>query len=304
MHVLVTGGLGYIGVPSCIALIQHGHQVTILDNLHHSSLEALAYIEQQTGLCVAFIQADIRDTEALSQLFKHTQIDAVLHLAGLKSILESMQYPTWYEDVNHLAVQDLVHVMQCFGVAKLVFSSSATIYESAVHSALCEKSKIDPHSPYGVSKYQAECYLQQYGLKYPELQVSILRYFNPIGGWVNPQLQGCQVLDYLRLAHVSQQTFQVYGTGIRDYVHVLDVAQANVLALTQLQGIQILNIASGQATSVLDLIRQYEVVHQCRIAVEMQPPREGEQQGGYACIAQAYQVLKWQPQYSLSQALN
>ncbi|WP_151984776.1 UDP-glucose 4-epimerase GalE [Acinetobacter radioresistens] len=321
--VLVTGGAGYIGSHTCIELLQAGHEVIVLDNLSNSSEEALHRVQQLTQKSLVFIQGDIRDHQVLDQIFDEYKIDAVIHFAGLKAVGESQQVPLVYFDNNIAGSIALVQAMQKAQVYRLVFSSSATVYDEANISPLKEEMPTGmPSNNYGYTKLMVEQILEKLSIADERWSIALLRYFNPVGahqsGQIGEDPQGIpnNLMPYITQVAVGRrETLSIYGsdydtvdgTGIRDYIHVVDLANAHLCALNNRlnsQGCRAWNIGTGQGSSVLQVKNAFEAVNQVKIPFEFVPRRTGDVAISFADNSRAMAELGWQPRYTLEDMLK
>ncbi|MCK4087996.1 UDP-glucose 4-epimerase GalE [Acinetobacter radioresistens] len=321
--VLVTGGAGYIGSHTCIELLQAGHEVIVLDNLSNSSEEALHRVQQLTQKSLVFIQGDIRDHQVLEQIFDEYKIDAVIHFAGLKAVGESQQVPLVYFDNNIAGSIALVQAMQKAQVYRLVFSSSATVYDEANISPLKEEMPTGmPSNNYGYTKLMVEQILEKLSIADERWSIALLRYFNPVGahqsGQIGEDPQGIpnNLMPYITQVAVGRrEKLSIYGsdydtvdgTGIRDYIHVVDLANAHLCALNSRlnsQGCRAWNIGTGQGSSVLQVKNAFEAVNQVKIPFEVVPRRTGDVAISFADNSRAMAELGWQPRYTLEDMLK
>ncbi len=321
--VLVTGGAGYIGSHTCIELLQAGHEVIVLDNLSNSSEEALHRVQQLTQKSLVFIQGDIRDHQVLEQIFDEYKIDAVIHFAGLKAVGESQQVPLVYFDNNIAGSIALVQAMQKAQVYRLVFSSSATVYDEANISPLKEEMPTGmPSNNYGYTKLMVEQILEKLSIADERWSIALLRYFNPVGahqsGQIGEDPQGIpnNLMPYITQVAVGRrEKLSIYGsdydtvdgTGIRDYIHVVDLANAHLCALNNRlnsQGCRAWNIGTGQGSSVLQVKNAFEAVNQVKIPFELVPRRTGDVAISFANNSRAMAELGWQPRYTLEDMLK
>ncbi len=321
--VLVTGGAGYIGSHTCIELLQAGHEVIVLDNLSNSSEEALHRVQQLTQKSLVFIQGDIRDHQVLEQIFDEYKIDAVIHFAGLKAVGESQQVPLVYFDNNIAGSITLVQAMQKAQVYRLVFSSSATVYDEANISPLKEEMPTGmPSNNYGYTKLMVEQILEKLSIADERWSIALLRYFNPVGahqsGQIGEDPQGIpnNLMPYITQVAVGRrEKLSIYGsdydtvdgTGIRDYIHVVDLANAHLCALNSRlnsQGCRAWNIGTGQGSSVLQVKNAFEAVNQVKIPFEFVPRRTGDVAISFADNSRAMAELGWQPRYTLEDMLK
>ncbi|EXC31486.1 UDP-glucose 4-epimerase GalE [Acinetobacter radioresistens] len=321
--VLVTGGAGYIGSHTCVELLQAGHEVIVLDNLSNSSEEALHRVQQLTQKSLVFIQGDIRDHQVLEQIFDEYKIDAVIHFAGLKAVGESQQVPLVYFVNNIAGSIALVQAMQKAQVYRLVFSSSATVYDEANISPLKEEMPTGmPSNNYGYTKLMVEQILEKLSIADERWSIALLRYFNPVGahqsGQIGEDPQGIpnNLMPYITQVAVGRrEKLSIYGsdydtvdgTGIRDYIHVVDLANAHLCALNNRlnsQGCRAWNIGTGQGSSVLQVKNAFEAVNQVKIPFEFVPRRTGDVAISFANNSRAMAELGWQPRYTLEDMLK
>ncbi|MEN8426836.1 UDP-glucose 4-epimerase GalE [Acinetobacter schindleri] len=320
--VLVTGGAGYIGSHTCLELLNAGHEVVVLDNLSNSSKESLNRVQALASKSLDFIQGDILDQNILNQIFSTYQIDAVIHFAGLKAVGESQQIPLTYFENNISGSISLVQAMQRAGVFRLVFSSSATVYDEANISPLNEDMPTGmPSNNYGYTKLIVEQLLQKLSASDDRWSIALLRYFNPVGahksGQIGEDPQGIpnNLMPYVTQVAVGRREKlfifgddydTVDGTGVRDYIHVVDLANAHLCALTnrlQAQGCRAWNIGTGEGCSVLQIKNTFEQVNEVQIPFEIAPRREGDVATSFADNTRAVKELGWQPQYGLEDML-
>lgn len=320
--ILVTGGAGYIGSHTCIQLLEAGYEVVVFDNLSNSSEQALVRVQQLVGKSLTFIQGDIRDAVALDQVFEQYAIDAVIHFAGLKAVGESQQIPLTYFDHNIAGSISLFNAMQRAQVFNLVFSSSATVYDEANISPLNEDMPTGmPSNNYGYTKLIVEQILQKLAVAEPRWSIALLRYFNPVGahqsGCIGEDPQGIpnNLMPYVtqvavgrreQLSIYGQDYDTIDGTGVRDYIHVVDLANAHLCALKNrltAQGCRAWNIGTGNGSSVLQVIKTFEQVNGVKVAYQFAPRREGDIATSFSDNARAVAELGWTPQYDLADML-
>jgi UDP-glucose 4-epimerase len=319
MRVLVTGGTGYIGSHTCLSLIAAGHSLVALDNLCNSSSESLNRIAALTGVQIPFVNADVRHEAAVLAALNNHRIDAVIHFAGLKSVAESVAHPARYFDNNVEGTACVARAMQRAGVEQLVFSSSASVYGLGSSGCVAEDAPTAPANAYAESKLRAEAELTR-AAQGSAMRVALLRYFNPVGahesGTMGEDPAGlpnnlmpyvCQVavgrLPKLRVFGNDYPTPD--GTGVRDYIHVMDLAEGHVAALDHLEmrapgSAFMCNLGSGQGHSVLDVIHTFERVNSITIPYEIVARRAGDVASYYADPTLATRVLKWRTQRSLA----
>lgn len=320
--ILVTGGAGYIGSHTCVELLNAGHEVIVLDNLCNSSSESLSRVEKLTQKSLKFIEGDIRDSQLLDQVFQQNSIDAVIHFAGLKAVGESQQIPLAYFDNNIAGSISLVQAMQRAQVFKLVFSSSATVYGENNPSPLNEEMPTGmPTNNYGYTKLIVEQLLQKLSISDERWSIALLRYFNPVGahksGQIGEDPQGIpnNLMPFVtqvavgrreKLSIFGHDYDTVDGTGVRDYIHVVDLANAHLCALNNrltTQGCRAWNIGTGNGISVLQVKNTFEQVNGVAIPFELVPRREGDVATCFADNTRAVQELGWTPQYGLEDML-
>lgn len=320
--ILVTGGAGYIGSHTCVELLNAGHDVIVFDNLSNSSEESLRRVQKLANRSLVFVQGDIRDANALDQLFKSHEIEAVIHFAGLKAVGESQEKPLIYFDNNIAGSIQLVKAMEKAGVYTLVFSSSATVYDEVNISPLNENMPTGiPSNNYGYTKLIVEQLLQKLSLANPKWSIALLRYFNPVGAHKSAQIgedpQGIpnNLMPYVTQVAVGRrEKLSIYGndydtvdgTGVRDYIHVVDLANAHLCALNNRlskQGCRVWNIGTGNGCSVLEVKDTFEKVNGVSVAFEFAPRRSGDVAISFADNTRAITELGWQPQYTLEDML-
>lgn len=320
--ILVTGGAGFIGSHTCVELLNSEHDVIVLDNLCNSSEESLNRVQQICGKTLTFVQGDIRDAQVLDQVFQQHHIDAVIHFAGLKAVGESQQIPLAYFDNNISGSIQLVQAMQRAGVFNLVFSSSATVYDEANVSPLNEDMPTGmPSNNYGYTKLMVEQLLQKLSLADERWSIALLRYFNPVGahksGRIGEDPQGIpnNLMPFVTQVAVGRrEKLSIFGndydtadgTGVRDYIHVVDLANAHLCALNNrlmAKGCRAWNIGTGQGSSVLEVVKTFERVNHVSVAFNIEPRREGDVATSFADNSRAVQELGWKPQYTLEDML-
>ena len=316
--VLVTGGAGFIGSHTSVELLNAGYDIIILDNFVNSKPESLKRIKELTGKDFKFYQADIRDEEAMTKVFAENKIDAVIHFAGLKSVPQSVKEPLNYYDNNIAGTVCLCRVMDKAGCKKLVFSSSATVYGSKNPSPLREDMPTGgTTNPYGTTKYFIEQILQDLCVSDSEWGVSILRYFNPIGahksGRIGEDPNGIpgNLMPYITQVAIGKlECLNVCGndyptpdgTGVRDYIHFVDLALGHIKALDRLlkvKGCEVYNLGTGKGYSVLDVVKAFEKASGIKINYRIAPRRAGDVACCYADATKAKEVLGWQAQYDI-----
>ena len=310
MAILVTGGAGYIGSHTCLELLKAGYEVVVVDNLCNSSEEAVKRVEKISGKPVKFYQADILDREALEKIFESETIDSVIHFAGLKAVGESVAKPLEYYYNNITGTLVLCDVMRKHGVKNIVFSSSATVYGDPAFVPIteeCPKGTIT--NPYGQTKSMLEQILTDFHVADPEWNVVLLRYFNPIGahesGMIGEDPKGIpnNLVPYIAQVAVGKclgvfgNDYPTHdGTGVRDYIHVVDLAVGHVKALKKIEekaGVCIYNLGTGKGYSVLDVVKAYEKACGKEIKYEIKPRRPGDIATCYADATKAKEELGW-----------
>ena len=317
MNILLTGGAGYIGSHTLVELLANGHSPIVVDNLNNSSEEALRRVEQITGSSIPFYNLTVQDEPALRAVFEQHSFDAIIHFAGYKAVGESVEQPLKYYTNNIDSTLVLMKVAQEFGVNKIIFSSSATVYGNSTELPLKETSQtgIGITNPYGRTKYMLEEILRDIATANPALEVTLLRYFNPVGahesGLIGEDPNGApqNLLPFVSQVAVGkrEKVFvfgddyeTVDGTGMRDYIHVVDLARGHVAALEHSQpGTHIYNLATGRGTSVLELIHAFETACGKQIPYEIVERRPGDVASSYADPTSAEQSLGWTAKYTI-----
>ena len=318
MTILVTGGMGYIGSHTCVELLNRGEDVVIVDNLVNSNPEALNRVEAITGKRPAFYELDVRDEEKLSAVFEAHKIDAVIHFAGLKAVGESVAKPMLYYDNNLNSTITLCRVMERFGVKRMIFSSSATVYSGDNEMPLTENSKTgNCTNPYGWTKYVGEQILRDLTKADSAWSVVLLRYFNPVGAHESgtigedPKDIPNNLMPYIsqvavgRLDHLSvfgDDYPTPDGTGVRDYIHVVDLARGHVAAIDYLMshtGTEVFNLGTGTGYSVLDMVHAFEKANGISVPYEITPRRPGDLPTCYADPQKSAEVLGWKAERTL-----
>lgn len=319
MSILVTGGAGYIGSHTCIEMQNAGYDVIVIDNLDNSSDESLKRVEKITGKAVKFYKEDVRDKEALRKIFTENKIEAVIHFAGLKAVGESVREPIMYYDNNLISTINLIEVMTEFGCKRIVFSSSATVYGVATEMPLTEGMPLGAINPYGRTKYFIEEILRDLYVADKEWSIALLRYFNPIGahksGLIGEDPKGIpnNLMPYisqvavgkLEKLHVFGNDYNtVDGTGVRDYIHVVDLACGHVKAIDwalQNIGCEAFNLGTGNGTSVLQLRDAFVKVTGVDVPFVIDPRRPGDPDEVYANAEKAEKVLGWTAKYGIEE---
>lgn len=315
--ILVTGGAGYIGSHTCVELLESGHDVVVLDNLRNSSAKSLAVVQSLTGRKVTFYEGDIRDESFLRQLFQTETIDHVIHFAGLKAVGESSQIPLDYYDNNIAGTVTLLRVMAEQNCKNIIFSSSATVYGNPEIVPITETSPLSATNPYGRTKLMLEEVLTDLSKSDQNWNIVLLRYFNPIGAHVSGDLgedpRGIpnNLLPYVtqvavgKLAQVSvfgDDYDTLDGTGVRDYIHVVDLAKGHVAALKRLEpgtGLSIYNLGTGQGYSVLEIIEHMSATVGQPIPYQIVERRPGDIATCYAQVDKAARELGWRAEFGI-----
>jgi UDP-glucose 4-epimerase len=317
MTILVTGGTGYIGSHTVVQLLEAGHHVVVLDNLCNSKAQVIERIAQIAGNTPQFVEGDIRNRKLLKQLFSDHAIETVIHFAGLKAVGESVQKPLMYYENNVSGSIVLFEEMAAAHVKSIVFSSSATVYGEPQFLPYTESHPLKPINVYGHSKLMVEQVLQDLALSDTAWRVALLRYFNPVGahhsGLIGEDPAGIpnNLMPFVAQVAVGKRAqLSVYGndydtkdgTGVRDYIHVDDLASGHLAALQYLQknaGVLTVNLGTGQGTSVFELIHAFEKAANRKIPYEVVARREGDLSEYYADAKYSKMVLGWQAQYDL-----
>ena len=318
MNVLVTGGAGYIGSHTCVELLERGYGVIVADNLVNSSAKSLERVQQITGKSLDFYEIDVRDRAALDRIFEKHDINCAIHFAGLKAVGESVAMPLEYYDNNLNSTITLCRAMKDHGVKNIVFSSSATVYSGDNEMPLKESSHTGMcTNPYGWTKYMSEQILRDTAFADEEWSIALLRYFNPIGahssGLIGEDPRGIpnnlmpfisQVAvgrrDHLNIFGNDYDTHD--GTGVRDYIHVVDLARGHVCAIEYMQkhkGENVFNLGTGMGYSVLDMVKAFERVTGIKIPYEIVARRPGDLATVYSCPDKSAELLGWKAQYNL-----
>ena len=318
MKVLLTGGAGYIGSHTAVECLAAGHEVVVFDNLSNSSPKSLQRVEQITGKPVTFVQGDIRDRAAMRSLFDDHRIDTVVHFAGLKAVGESVEKPLLYYDNNITGSVALFEEMAAAGVKSVVFSSSATVYGDPETVPITEAFPLSVTNPYGRSKLFIEEMLRDVARADPDWNVALLRYFNPVGahesGLIGEDPRGVpnNLMPYVAQVAVGRRPhLNVFGgdyptpdgTGVRDYIHVVDLARGHVAALNklpQLGGVRTWNLGTGHGVSVLDMVRAFEAASGRPVPYQIVARRAGDVAQCWADTERAARELGWRAEYDLS----
>ncbi|CRI63328.1 UDP-glucose 4-epimerase [Thiocapsa sp. KS1] len=317
MRVLVTGGAGYIGSHTCVEMLEAGMEVVVVDNLCNSKEESLRRVREITGRALTFIQADLRDRAALDALFRDGAFDAVVHFAGLKAVGESVEIPLEYYDNNLCGTITLCRAMSAAGVKNLVFSSSATVYGDPATVPIREGFPLSATNPYGRSKLFIEEILRDLHVSDGAWNIALLRYFNPVGahssGRIGEDPNGIpnNLMPYVAQVAVGKlPRLRVFGndyptpdgTGVRDYIHVVDLARGHLAALRRLEaapGVVVYNLGTGQGYSVLDMVAAFERASGRPVPYEIVARRAGDIAVCYADPALARAELGWQAQFGI-----
>ena len=320
MRILVTGGAGYIGSHTCVELLNAGYEVVVVDNLYNASEKALDRVEQITGKKLTFYNADIRDKAAMNDIFDKEAVDAVIHFAGLKAVGESVVKPIEYYENNIAGTLNLCDAMRNHGVKNIIFSSSATVYGDPAFVPITEECpKGTCTNPYGWTKWMLEQILTDLHTADPEWNVILLRYFNPIGahksGMIGEDPKGIpnNLLPYVAQVAIGKlECLGVFGddydtpdgTGVRDYIHVVDLAVGHVKALKKLEdkeGVSVYNLGTGNGYSVLQVVAAFEKACGHAIPYEIKPRRAGDIATCYCDPSKAKKELGWEAAYGIDE---
>ncbi|MCD8074008.1 MAG: UDP-glucose 4-epimerase GalE [Lachnospiraceae bacterium] len=320
MAVLVTGGAGYIGSHTCVELLNNGYEVVVMDNLYNSNEKAIERVEQITGKKITFYNADMLDHDAVNAIFEKESIDSVIHFAGYKAVGESVRKPLEYYHNNITGTLTLCDVMRNHGVKKIIFSSSATVYGDPAFVPItedCPKGQIT--NPYGQTKGMLEQILTDLHVSDPEWNVVLLRYFNPIGahkaGIIGEDPKGIpnNLVPYIAQVAVGKlEKLGVFGddydtpdgTGVRDYIHVVDLANGHVKAMKKFDdepAVRIYNLGTGKGYSVLQVLHAFEKACGKALPYEIKPRRAGDIATCYADPTKAKEELGWEAQYGIDE---
>ena len=325
MAILITGGAGYIGSHTLVELANANYDFIVYDNLSNSSQESLKRVEKIIGKSVTFINGDIRDSEKLKEVFSNYSIDSVIHFAGLKAVGQSVEQPLEYYDNNVLGTLRLLEVMKEFGCKKIVFSSSATVYGDPATTPILENFPVGgTTNPYGTSKYMIERILEDVYASDNSFKIAILRYFNPVGahesGTIGEDPNGVtnNLMPFITQVAVGKREYlSVFGsdydthdgTGVRDYIHVVDLANAHVKAIEYLNNSQlstlnsplITNIGTGVGYSVLDVVEAFKSASKVDVPYKIVPRRAGDIAKCYANPSFAKEILGWEATRTLEE---
>ena len=318
MNVLVTGGAGYIGSHTCVELIEAGYTPVVIDNFCNSNPESLRRVQEITGKPVELIEGDVRDKALLDRVFTEHKIDCVIHFAGLKAVGESVSKPLEYYQNNLCSTMNLCEIMARHDVKKIIFSSSATVYSSENEMPLLETSKTgNCTNPYGWTKYMGEQILRDLANADPEWSVVLLRYFNPVGahesGMIGEHPNGIpnNLMPYISQTAIGKREhLNVFGndyltpdgTGVRDYIHVVDLARGHVSAIHYLEkhtGEAVFNLGTGHGYSVLDMVKAFEAANGVKVPYRFTGRRPGDLPICYAEPAKSNEVLGWEAEHDL-----
>ena len=318
MAILVTGGTGYIGSHTVVELLNAGYDVAIVDNLSNSKIEVLNRIIEITGKTPRFYQESVENEEGMRRIFEREKITDIIHFAGLKSVGESVKYPELYQRVNVGSSKVLIKLMEEFKVNNIVFSSSATVYGVPKHVPLKEDDPVGGcTNPYGQTKLDIEYLLIDFAKRNPNANVALLRYFNPIGAHKSgrigedPSDIPNNLMPYITQVAVGRREYlnvwgndykTVDGTGVRDYIHVVDLAIGHLYALRKLAekpNLVIYNLGTGKGTSVLELVHAFEKVTGVKIKYVIGPRRDGDVDENYADATKAFKEMGWKAQFNI-----
>lgn len=317
MKVLVTGGAGYIGSHTCIELLKSGYEIVIMDNYSNSSPDVISVIEKLSGKAFPVYECDMLDYDGFGKIFKENKIDAVIHFAGLKAVGESVSKPLEYYNNNLTGTINLLRLMKHRNVKKLVFSSSATVYGMNNTAPFREDMPLSTTNPYGTTKLMIETILKDLCFAEKDWKVALLRYFNPIGahpsGLIGENPNGIpnNLMPYIMKVAIGKlPCLSIYGddyptpdgTGVRDYIHVCDLAAGHIKALEKLdriQGAEAYNLGTGKGSSVLEVVHAFEKASGKKVNYKIAPRRPGDIAECYADVSKAKTELGWEAKYSL-----
>lgn len=309
MHILVTGGVGYIGSHTCVQLLDAGYDVTVVDNLSNSSVEAIHRVEKICGKTIKFYKRDLVNKEDIRAIFSENKFDAVIHFAGLKAVGESVSIPLKYYQNNLISTMNLCDIMQEFGVKKLVFSSSATVYGKPKTVPISEDFPLSCTNPYGRTKLMIEEMLRDFAIADSEWDIAILRYFNPVGAHESgligedPKDVPNNLMPYVAQTAIGKREYvHVFGgdydtpdgTGVRDYIHVVDLADGHLKALEKISdnvGVVTYNLGTGHGYSVLDMIAAFSEACGHQVPYKIEGRRPGDIGACYADPSKAREEL-------------
>lgn len=316
--ILVTGGCGYIGSHTVLELLNKNYQVVAVDNFSNSSFESLRRVQKITGKEVIFYEADIRDRAAMEKIFSEHTFDAVIHFAAFKAVGESCKLPLKYYENNISGTVTLLQVMEKYNVKKIIFSSSATVYGDPEKLPLDETCRLSTTNPYGSTKLMMENIMQDVQKADPAWNIILLRYFNPVGahesGLIGEDPKGIpnNLMPYVaQVASGKLQRINVFGddydtpdgTGVRDYIHVVDLAHGHIAAIEHCNeaGVHIYNLGTGHGYSVLDMIHAFEKACGKTLPYQICPRRDGDIAACYACPDKAKKDLKWEAKFGIEE---
>ena len=317
MSILITGGAGYIGSHTCLCLLNKGYDIVVVDNLDNSSKESLARVTELTGKEIPFYEVDARETEKMIAIIQKHHVDSVIHFAGLKAVGESVRMPLEYYENNLVSTLHLADAMVKTGVKKLIFSSSATVYSADNEVPLTESGKLGCTNPYGWTKYMNEQILRDVSVAHPDWSVVLLRYFNPVGahesGKIGEDPSGVpnNLMPYVSQTAVGRREYLTVfgddydtpdGTGVRDYIHVMDLAEGHVAAVEYAEkftGCDAINLGTGIGYSVLDMVKAFEEANGIKVPYKIGPRRPGDIATVYSNPEKAEKVLGWKAKRTL-----
>lgn len=317
MSILITGGAGYIGSHTCLCLLNKGYDIVVVDNLDNSSKESLARVTELTGKEIPFYEVDARETEKMIEIIEKHHVDSVIHFAGLKAVGESVRMPLEYYENNLVSTLHLADAMVKTGVKKLIFSSSATVYSADNEVPLTESGKLGCTNPYGWTKYMNEQILRDVSVAHPDWSVVLLRYFNPVGahesGKIGEDPSGVpnNLMPYVSQTAVGRREYLTVfgddydtpdGTGVRDYIHVMDLAEGHVAAVEYAEkftGCDAINLGTGIGYSVLDMVKAFEEANGIKVPYKIGPRRPGDLATVYSNPEKAEKVLGWKAKRTL-----
>lgn len=317
MKILVTGGAGYIGSHACLELLRSGYEIVVIDNLSNSSQESLKRVKKISSKNFSFYKVDLRDKSRIEKIFRVEQIQSVMHFAGFKSVNESISEPIKYHENNVGGTLILLEVMKQYNCKELIFSSSASVYGKPEKVPVNENCKLSPINPYGRSKLIIENILRDLFLADKSWRIALLRYFNPVGAHESGLLGECPMdIPSNLVPHISQvavgklKTLNIYGsdydtkdgTGVRDYIHVVDLVNGHLKALNVLRSaseIIIANLGTGKGYSVFEVLRAFEKVTGKKIPYTIKDRRVGDTDICYADCNHALKIMNWQAEYGI-----
>lgn len=319
MKILVTGGCGYIGSHTCVELLNEGYEVVVVDNLFNSSLDVIDKIKEITGKSVTFYNEDVCNYEGMDKIFSIEKVDAVIHFAGYKAVGESVSKPLMYYRNNLDSTITLLEVMSKYNCKKIVFSSSATVYGKPEKLPITEDFPLHTTNPYGTTKLMIERILKDLYQSDNDWSIAILRYFNPIGahesGLIGENPNGIpnNLMPYIvKVANKELKELSIYGsdydtvdgTGVRDYIHVVDLAKGHIKALEKLnkdKGVDAYNLGTGKGYSVLQIVNTFKSVNNVDVPYKIVERRPGDIDSCYASTDKAFKELNWKAQLEIEQ---